>query len=158
MQPSDHADSLLLGYALEGIRMAGSLVISREAIGPDLVKEDDGLNVQVRAGAQVFMPSATMSKDPDQFPNPETVDPRRPAESYVHYGAGPQTFLGKDICDVALVELFRAIFKKTGLRGAPGPQGVLKKVVRPNGVTDYLTEDWGSVSPFPMSMKVMWDA
>lgn len=158
MQPSDHADALLLGYVLEGIRMAGSLTISREAISPDLVREDDGRDVQVRAGTHVFLPSALVSGDAEQFPNPDTVDPRRPAESYVHYGAGPQAFLGKDICDVVLVELFRAIFRKKGLRGVPGPQGQLKKIVRSGAIVEYMTEDWGAVSPFPTTMKVMWDA
>jgi linoleate 10R-lipoxygenase len=137
--------------------MAGALVLTREAMGPAVVNEDFGLNVQLRAGGHVFMPSAPMSRDAEQFPSPDTVDPRRPVESYVHYGAGPQTFLGKDICDVAMVELFRAIFKKKGLRAVPGPQGALKKVVRDDGVVDYLSEDWGTVSPFPVTMKVMWD-
>lgn len=58
---------------------------------------------------------------------------------------------------MALTEMFRALFRRRGLRRAPGPQGELKKVGRPGGFFVYLREDWGSLWPFPVTMKVMWD-
>jgi hypothetical protein len=53
--------------------------------------------------------------------------------------------------------MFRAVFKLKNLRRAPGLQGELKKVPRPGGFFVYMREDWGSLWPFPTSMKVMWD-
>lgn len=54
--------------------------------------------------------------------------------------------------------MFRALFKRKNVRRAPGPQGELKKVPRADGNgVDYLREDWGALTPFPVTMKVMWD-
>lgn len=75
----------------------------------------------------------------------------------MHYGFGPHACLGPDVSQVALTEMFRAVFSRKNLRRAPGPQGELKKIPRRDGITAYLTEDWGSVSPVPTSMRVCWD-
>lgn len=85
------------------------------------------------------------------------VNPRRPLDKYIHYGAGPHTCLGRDISQVAIVELFRALFRRKNVRRVPGPQGELKKVPRPGGFFVYMFEDWSSYFPFPTTMKVMWD-
>ncbi len=53
--------------------------------------------------------------------------------------------------------MFRALFKRSNVRRAPGPQGELKKVIHPDGSSVYLREDWGSQWPFPVSMKIVWD-
>lgn len=53
--------------------------------------------------------------------------------------------------------MFRAVFRRRNLRRAPGPQGELKKVPRPGGFVVYMREDWDSLWPFPISMKVLWD-
>ena len=58
---------------------------------------------------------------------------------------------------MALAELFRAVFRRTNLRRVAGPQGELKKVVSAGGLDDYMAEDWGTFTPFPVSMKVTWD-
>jgi cytochrome P450 len=85
------------------------------------------------------------------------VNPRRPLDAYIHYGAGPHACLGRDVSQVAITELFRAVFRLKNLRRAPGPQGELKKVPRPGGFVVYMREDWGSLFPFPTTMKVMYD-
>ncbi|KAH7322623.1 heme peroxidase [Stachybotrys elegans] len=154
---NEQTDSLLLGYAMEGIRMAGTFGLYREAAAADVIPEDDGRQVPVNAGDRIFVSFVSAAKDPVHFPNPESVDPRRPLESYIHYGAGPHTCLGRDVSQVAITELFRAVFRKKGLRRMVGPQGELKKVPRPGNFYVYMTEDWGSMWPFPTSMKVTWD-
>lgn len=157
-QPStDETDKLLLGYAMEGIRMAGTFGLYRQATATDTITEDDGRKVAVNPGDRVFVSFVSASTDATHFPEPEKVNPRRPREAYIHYGSGPHACLGRDMSEMALTELFRAVFRKKGLRRAAGPQGLLKKVPRPGGFSVYLTEDWGSVSPFPTTMKVTWD-
>ncbi|KAF5017298.1 hypothetical protein F66182_10796 [Fusarium sp. NRRL 66182] len=157
LETGDETDALLLGYAMEGIRMAGTFGLYREAAAHDMIQEDDGRSVAVQPGDRVFVSFVSAAKDPDMFPNPDVVDPRRPLESYIHYGVGPHACLGRDISQVALTELFRALFRKKGLRRVNGAQGELKKVPRPGGFWVYMTEDWGSIWPFPTSMKVTWD-
>ena len=85
------------------------------------------------------------------------VNPRRPLDKYIHYGVGPHACLGRAASQVALTEMFRCLFKRKNLRRAPGLQGELKKVPRPGGFFAYMLEDWSSIWPFPVTMKVMWD-
>ncbi|CAH0055120.1 unnamed protein product [Clonostachys solani] len=157
-QPSsDETDEILLGYALEGVRKAGTTGLYREAAGNDTILEDDGRQVNIKTGDKIFISFADAANDPVHFPQPERIDPSRPRDSYIHYSAGPHAGLGRDISQVALTELFRAVFRKKGIRRAVGPQGELKKIPQPGGFSVYLTEDWGSTFPFPTSMKVAWD-
>ena len=137
--------------------MAGTYGLYREATAADVITEDDGSQVHVNPGDRVFVSFVSAGQDPERFPEPKKVDPRRRLESYLHYGMGPHTCLGREVSQIALVELFRAIFRKKNLRRIPGPQGELKKIPRPGGFFVYLSEDWGNMSPFPTSMKVMWD-
>lgn len=138
--------------------MAGTFGLYRKAAADDIITEDDGTKVNVRAGDRVFVSFVSAAKDPAHFPDPERVDPSRPRDAYIHYGKGPHACLGRDVSEVALTELFRAVFRKKGLKRAAGPQGELKKVPRPGNFSVYLTEDWGTIFPFPTTMKVTWDA
>ncbi|KPM41065.1 Linoleate 10R-lipoxygenase [Neonectria ditissima] len=150
-ESTEETDALLLGYAMEGLRMAGSFSLCRQAATADVIPEDDGRKVSVQAGDKVFVSFASAAHDGAHFPHPDAVDPRRPADAYAHYG------LGRGVGQVALTELFRALFRRSGLRRAAGLQGELKKVVRPGGFCGYMDEEWGKLTPFPTSMKVMWD-
>ncbi|CAK7274991.1 hypothetical protein SEPCBS119000_006456 [Sporothrix epigloea] len=154
---SPETDALLLGYAMEGVRLAGTFGSYRLAATDDIIVEDDGRQVPVSAGDRVFVSFVSAARDPNHFPEPDIVDPRRPLSKYIHYGAGPHACLGRDISQVAIVELFRATFRRKNLRRVPGPQGEMKKVPRPGGFFVYMLEDWSSYFPFPTTMKVMWD-
>ena len=155
-QSSQETDALLLGYALEGIRMAGPSGIYRQATAVDAFTEDDGREVKVQPGDRIFVSFASAARD-ENLRNPDTIDPRRPLDSYINYGAEPHMRLGRDVSEVALVELFRALFRKKGLRRVPGPQGELKRVPGPGDYSVFMTEDWGGLWPFPTAMKVVWD-
>ncbi|PNY27468.1 Linoleate 10R-lipoxygenase [Tolypocladium capitatum] len=155
--PSEETDALLLGYAMEGIRMAGPSGIYREVAAADAFTEDDGREVNVQPGDRVFVSFASAARDGAHFTNPDTIDPRRPLDSYINYGAEPHMRLGREVSQVALVELFRALFRKKGLRRVSGPQGELKRIPGPGGYSVFMTEDWGGAWPFPASMKVIWD-
>ncbi|KAJ4861751.1 hypothetical protein T069G_02705 [Trichoderma breve] len=156
-EPSPESDALLLGFAMEGVRMAGAFGLHQVSTSPDIITEDDGRKISVNQGDKVFASFVSGARDATQFPNPETVDPRRPLESYIQFGAGTHRALDKEVSQIALVELFRAIFRKQGLKRVAGPQGELKKVPRQGGHCEYLSEDWGTLTPFPVSMKVTWD-
>lgn len=52
---SDEADALLLGYAMEGVRLAGTFGSYREAAEADTIREDDGREVHVQPGDRVFV-------------------------------------------------------------------------------------------------------
>lgn len=110
----------------------------------------------MEAGSKVYVSHTPL--DAACFPEPDVVDPRRPIDSYVQYIAGPHAFLGAEINQVAVTEMFRAVFKCKGLARAPGPQGELKKVVdKEGGKLQYMREDWGQLTSLPVTMKVTWD-
>ncbi|GAB0138710.1 hypothetical protein EsDP_00006936 [Epichloe bromicola] len=151
--PNDANDTLLLGYAMEGVRLAGAFNLFRHASGSDVITESDGRQVHVQFGDRLSLSSGAAAHEEAHFPEANKVNPRRPIDSYVQFSEGPHSSLGKDISQVALVELFRALFKKQGLKRVPGSLGELKKA--PGG--GYMNETWSETWPFPTSMKVTWD-
>ncbi|KAI1455626.1 linoleate diol synthase [Annulohypoxylon moriforme] len=154
---SADTDGLMLGYALEGIRLAGAFGSYREAAMDDTIEESDGRRVSVRAGDRIFVSFADAAKDNKHFPDPEKVNPRRPLDSYIHFGLGPQACLGPDACQAGLAEMCRSVFKLKGVRRAPGPQGELKKVPQAGRLSEYMREDRGAYFPFPCTMKICYD-
>lgn len=96
-------------------------------------------------------PQVQANRDPEIFPDPNTVRTDRPLESYIHYGMGPHTCLGRDASRVALTAMLKVVGRLDNLRRAPGPAGELKKIPRPGGFYIYMRADHGSFFPFPLS-------
>lgn len=141
---------------MEGVRMAGTFSLYRNVAGQDTIKDDHGNPLSVKHGDAVFVSVTPATRD-SGLPNPEKVDPKRPLESYVQHGLGPELCLGREVAQTALIALFRALFRKKNLRRVSGLQGELKRLAKPDGSHGFMTEDWGTVWPFPTSMKLMWD-
>ncbi|KAK0649852.1 heme peroxidase [Cercophora newfieldiana] len=145
------SDALLLGYVLEGFRLSGPSGSYHEASTPTTLSEKT-----VEPGSTIYVSHTPL--DAACFPEPDVVDPRRPTDSYVQYAAGPHAFLGAELSQVAVTEMFRAVLKCKGLARAPGPQGELKRVVdKEGGKVQYMREDWGQLTSLPVTMKVTWD-
>ncbi|KAK4222603.1 heme peroxidase [Podospora fimiseda] len=152
--PTTANDSLLLGYILEAIRLSPSPSRTHyEAASSTNVFTDDNTSAPVHAGDRVSVVSTEANFDSVHFPEPDSVNPRRPLDKYIHFAPGPHAFLGKEVTYAALTEMFRAVFKLKGLKRVPGPQGELKKVEGGG----YMREDWGAVVAYPVTMKVMWE-
>ncbi|KAI1770674.1 linoleate diol synthase [Hypoxylon cercidicola] len=156
LPPSAETDALMLGYCMEGVRLAGEFGFCCEAAVSDTIKEDDGNEVPIRTGDRLFVSSANAAKDARRFPDPEKVNPRRPLDAYIHFWMGPHACLGRDACQAGLTGMFRSVFQLKNVRKAPGAQGQLKKIYRPGGFYLYLRED-GSYFPFPCTMKICYD-
>ncbi|KAG6315855.1 hypothetical protein E4U44_001059 [Claviceps purpurea] len=152
--PTDTNDALLLGHAMEGIRLSGAFHVYRHASQPDTITESDGQEIHVQAGHRIFLPSGAAAREEEHFPDAGTVNPQRPLDSYVHFTEGPQASLGREVSQIALVELFRALFRKKGLQRARGSLGELKRAPGEGG---YMNETWSRAWPFPTSMKITWE-
>lgn len=63
------------------------------------------------------------NREAEIFPNPNEVDINRNIDSYVHYGVGPQTYVGKEASRVALTAMLKVVGRLDNLRRAPGAQG-----------------------------------
>jgi hypothetical protein len=90
--------------------------------------------------------------DPVAFPDPLEIKLDRDPKSYVNYGWGPHSCIGKEINIIANTAILKCFALLPGLRRAPGPQGELKYVIKNEVVKMYLQEDWGSYFFFPTSM------
>ncbi|KAI1389341.1 linoleate diol synthase [Hypoxylon trugodes] len=154
---TDETDALMLGYCMEGIRLAGTFGLYREVAVDDTIGESDGHRVPVRSGNRVFVSSIDAAKDAKHFPDPEKVNPRRPLDAYIHFGLGPHAYFGGNASQAGLTEMFRSVFKLKNVRRAPGAQGELKKVSAPGRSYLYMREDRGAYFPFPCTMTICYD-
>lgn len=141
---------------MEGIRLNGTFGSYRRSTVATTIN-DNGRLVDVKPGDRVFVSFVSAARDPKVFPNPDAVQTDRPIDSYIHYGIGEHSCLGKDASMVALTSMLRVVGRLQGLRRAPGPQGELKKIPRPGGFYVYMREDQGGYSVFPCTMKVHYD-
>ncbi|KAB8072987.1 heme peroxidase [Aspergillus leporis] len=153
---SKDSEDKLLRYCLEAFRLNGTFGSYREA-QTDLNVSDETGNVSIKQGDKVFVGAVKANRDPTVFPDPDEVHLDRPLGSYIQYGLGPHTGLGKETTLLALTSMLRVVGRLDNLRRAPGPQGQLKKIHREGGYYVYLREDWGSYSPFPTTFKVHFD-
>ena len=150
---------------MEGIRMSFSMVfililiflglngtfgLYRKAT-TDVVIDDGGHSVPVKAGDNVFVSFVSAAKDPVVFPDPEKVSLTRPMDAYIHYGEGPHKCLGMEVSRVAITAMLKTVGRLDNLRRAPGPRGELKKIPRPGGFYIYMKEDESGYFPFPTS-------
>ena len=93
---------------------------------------------------------------PNDFPNPTTVDPTRPKSAYNLQGAGFHGCPGVDFVAQTLPEVVRAVFRLPGLRRAPAPQGYCAEFALHQFDTDnamYISST-GDVTPWPTSLQV----
>ena len=152
----DKADESILRYFLEGIRIRGTVGVYRNVATTATIPDGDR-NINVNPGDELFINCITASHDPLAFEDPESVNLKRPMDSYIQYGQGPHQCLGYDMSKLALTTMLKTVGKLAKLRRAPGPQGHIKKVDLPGGVTAYMTADHSRYFPFPTTMKVRWD-
>ncbi|KAL9616422.1 MAG: hypothetical protein Q9204_008578 [Flavoplaca sp. TL-2023a] len=135
---------------MEGIRLNGTFGSYRESTVHDTIN-DGGHQVPVKPGDKVFCSFVQANREAQFFPDPNTVRTDRPLDSYIHYGMGPHTCLGRDASRVALTAMLKVVGRLDNLRRAPGPAGELKKIPRPGGFYIYMRADHGSYFPFPLS-------
>ncbi|KAL4949304.1 heme peroxidase [Aspergillus filifer] len=153
---SAESDAKLTRYVLEAIRLNGGSGVFRKAQTNLYVKEGD-LDINLKPGDEILLGSTQANRDPTAFPDPASVRLDRPDDSYLNYGVGSQIGLGKEATLTAVTAMVRAAFSVDNLRPAPGPQGILKKVERPDGYTVYMREDYGAFSPYPTTFRVHFD-
>ena len=149
-QNTPEAFDKLMHFAMEGIRLHGTFASYRTSTITTTI-DDDGRQIPIKPGDRVFCSFVGASKDPVQYPEPEEVRLDRPLDSYIHYGMGDHTCLGRDASRVALTAMLKVIGKLRNLRRAPGPQGKLETIPRDGGFYVFMTENHGSYFPFPTS-------
>ncbi|KAI5117535.1 hypothetical protein M0805_004768 [Coniferiporia weirii] len=156
------ADALLRGYVREGMRLNPQFGgLFRAAVQDAVVPQGDGLEpLTVKAGDLLFASFKNANLNPQDFPNPTTVDPTRPKDSYQLQGAGFHNCPGVDFASDTISQVIRIIFTLPNLRRAPAPAGVCASFDLNSFGTDntmYVTAT-GNWSPWPGSLFVAYDA
>ncbi|KIM21654.1 hypothetical protein M408DRAFT_333328 [Serendipita vermifera MAFF 305830] len=156
------AAARLTGYAREALRLHPQAPgIFRQAAADATIVEDDKLpSVHVKKGDRIFVSLANANKDPKVFKNPNVVDPTRPKEQYSSFGHGEHVCLGEVFVDIMIPAVMRSVFSLKGLKRGPGSTGVIAKFKSDiHGTeTDLYISNKGTVSPFPGSLLVEYDA
>ncbi|KAF9492298.1 heme peroxidase [Pleurotus eryngii] len=135
---------LLQGYVREALRLNPPVPgIWRDVAVDTTIPQGGNLPpIEVKAGDRIWGSFRTAHLNPDDFPNPRAIDPRR-AQGIV-----------------VIAEMIKPIFALRNLRRAPGDAGVLPKyhdTVRETENTVYINRD-GTTGPWPGSLHVVYDA
>ena len=105
-----------------------------------------------------FNLTSNTPSQPDDFPDPYTVNPRRPADRYfTNGGPGMHQCMGIDFSLEAIPEMLRVIFGLKNLRRAPGAAGTMQNFMLNVYGTDnkmYLDNE-GNFGPWPGSLTVI---
>ncbi|KAH6648976.1 heme peroxidase [Truncatella angustata] len=156
LQDTPEADELLMHYAMEGVRLNGSNSVLR-CVHEDTTLLENGQPLHLRAGDTVYVSFNQLTMDPELYPEPEKVRLDRDIDSYRFYGHGPHLCLGSWISHVSQAAMLKVVGRLRNLRRAPGPQGQLKTITGDLGVKMYMDALQSTLSPFPTTMKVLYD-
>jgi cytochrome P450 len=93
------ADPALIPRAVEEMLRGYSIVSMTRIVSRDC--EFSG--VQMKKGDVISIPSTLASRDPAEFPNPESIDLNRSSRRHYAFGAGPHICLGMHLARVEIV-------------------------------------------------------
>jgi cytochrome P450 len=172
VQDTPEAEEKIMRYFLEFSRLHSETGVYR-TVAKETIIEDMDRRVKFNVGDTVAVNFRSASRDPNIFPDPETINLNRPIESYIHLGQGPHQCLGQPMTLVAMGAILKTLCRLPNLRPAPvwpGPVDSVKKVVKDFSALApdvefkpewmyhcYLLEDWDQYFPFPASLKICYD-
>lgn len=94
------------------------------------------------------------NKDPQAFPDPNSVKLDRPLDKYASFSFGPHQCFGRELALSYLTGFVKRVTSLKNIRPALGEMGTLKKIFQ-NGAPQYLTEDWSTFSPYASSKEAL---
>ena len=98
-----------------------------------------------------------MFSQPIDFPDPTSVNPKRPIASYNLNGAGFHNCPGTNYAQLTIIEIVKAVFKLKNVRRAPGDAGKLHgftEIIRETE-NDFFVQRNGKVSAWPGSIVIV---
>ncbi len=117
----------LAHYIYEALRFRPMLpLLVRDAPREAVIANGTKRARVVPAGARILAGPLAAMFDPDAFPRPWRFDPKRPIESYIHFGDGERRCFGKYVAENALMEMVRALLRLPDLARASGSDGQVR--------------------------------
>jgi cytochrome P450 len=161
LRDDEESEALLSGYIHEGMRIAPVVVgLPRTVTKDTTVHDGTHQTLHLKQGHKIVIGIARAHMDPAAFPDPQKIDPTRPAASYILFGVGLHHCFGTRLTVDALKAGMRSIFSLKNLRRAPGPGGqfVRYKTDIAHGIEGHTYLDQASgETPAPVSLQVWYD-
>ncbi|GLB40814.1 putative heme peroxidase [Lyophyllum shimeji] len=152
---------VLRGYVCEAMRLRPQYTcLWRDAVSDATIDQGPGLpRMQIKAGDRIRGNFKTAHVNPDDFPDPTAVNPRRPLSSYNLNGAGFHNCPGTAYSYQTITEIVKIVFSLKNLRRAPGDAGKLQRFTETiyETETDFFVQRNGTVSLWPGSMNLVYD-
>jgi len=146
----------LQGFVFEGIRHAAFAPgLPRTVAADTVIANGDAGVTKVLKGSRVLVATALAAQDPERFPQPEQLNPHRPAEEY-RFLFGSEQY---KVIAASIAAVLKGVFRLKNLRRATGRGGRFTTVQHYSaGVlqTFYLDAN-ARESPFPTSLMVEYD-
>ncbi|KAJ7448053.1 heme peroxidase [Mycena latifolia] len=153
---------MLRGYVREGMRLHPQFTtIGREAAVDAVIHQGHCLpDVQVKTGDRIMGNFKNAHLNPNDFPNPTTIDPTRAASSYSLTGSGSHNCIGDTYVLQTIAETVKVIFKLKNVQRAAGNSGKLAgfKIIVDEAETNIYLTPYGTISPWPSSMHLVVSA
>jgi hypothetical protein len=153
---------LLLGYVREAMRLRPQFPgLYREATVDATIAQGPGLPpMEIKKGDLIWGSFRNAHLNPLDFPDPTSVNPRRPLASYNLNGAGFHNCPGTTYAQLTIAEIVKSVFKLKNVRRAPGNAGKLHRITEiiNETETDFYIQRNGSVTAWPNSMHIVYDS
>ncbi|KAF8878550.1 heme peroxidase [Infundibulicybe gibba] len=151
----------LRGYVREAMRLNPQFTGSwRGAVVDADIPQGNGLPpLSVKAGDRIWASFKNTHLDPNEFPNPTSIDLTRPKASYNLGGTGFHKCPGVEYAEQTIAEILRVVFRLKNVRvhQASGPTQWLYDGHKRNETNMFITPI-GSTSPWPGSMHLVYDS
>ncbi|KAL9931992.1 hypothetical protein V8E36_009053 [Tilletia maclaganii] len=151
----------LQGYVYEGMRIEPVVLGLPRQAAKDVIIRDGDRDVFVKAGNRLIIGTSKAHLDPEVFPDPYKLDPRRPRKDYILLGAGMHYCFGKHVVGPAIAGMIKEIFKLPNIRRAPGRAGSFVRVTEDiaDGVSiHFYLDSFCRESPIPTSFVIEFDS
>ncbi|WP_026363138.1 cytochrome P450 [Methylopila sp. M107] len=116
---NDHA--ALAGVVFEAMRFDPlAPALPRVALGDQVIAKGTRRATDVPNGATVHVAFSSAMRDSRRVPAPETFDPARPANAFIHFGLGRHMCFGARMNEALLPLMLKPLLRRKNLRHAPG--------------------------------------
>jgi cytochrome P450 len=120
--------ALLAGYVFEAMRFDPlAPALPRVALKDATIAQGTSRATKVAKGANILVAFSSAMMDGRRIADPQTFNPHRPANDYIHFGYGLHTCFGIHMNLALLPLMLKPLLARPNLRRAPGPAGHLKK-------------------------------
>jgi len=146
----------LRGYVREAMRLDPQFTgLWRSVVADATIPLGSGKSLKVQAGDRIWASFKNAHLNRDDFPDPETINPNRPKESYNLNGTGFHSCPGVDYAVQTITEMVKVVFSLKNVRRVQ-PLAGFKEVIDET-VTNVFIRPNGTLSPWPGSLILAYD-